>query len=214
MNLYAYETREALITNNSKIDALSGKYLNNQQQVFRNYNYQTKQTSYFYRTNETLIGKCSKPTLIKRHWRLGTRSLNPSNLLSLANKSQHKETIHLKSPKQSTTFIHSPETFQDFQEFLVTNLLLFSHKAEFLHAPLEQSLVSKLRSKCDKNVQSHFTPKPLFHFTFSPESVPLVLAFLNNLDCHADYFDLEETKDFYDTRFKVPPKARNAYLNH
>jgi len=77
MNLYSYEPREALLNGKSKLDALTGKYLNNQQQVFRSYNYETKQTTYFYKTNEQLIVHCTKPHFIKKNYRLGTRSLNP-----------------------------------------------------------------------------------------------------------------------------------------
>jgi hypothetical protein len=43
--------------------------------------------------------------------------------------------------------------------------------------------------------------------------VPLVLAFLNNLDNQANYYDMEESKDFYDPQFKDLNQSRNAYLN-
>jgi hypothetical protein len=210
MNLYTYEQREALLSGKSKLDALTNQYLNNQQQVFRHYDYQTKQTTYFYKTNEQLIGHCAKPTLIKKNYRLGTRALNPLNILNLAQKATKKETVWLKNPLESQ-FSRAQE--KDFQEYLITNLLLFCKKAEFLQAPVEQTHVSKLKSKCDKAVSNHFTPKPLLHFTFKPETVPLVLAFLNNLDHHADYYDMEESKSFYDSRFKDLTESRNAYLN-
>jgi hypothetical protein len=214
MNLYEYETRKALVTNNSKIDALTGEFLPKNQKVFRHYDYQTQQTSYFYKTNEKLVGKCSNPVFIKKNYRLGTRSLNPLNLLKTVQKSTKKPAFFLKKPpNQTSAVIQSTEQFPDFQEFLVTNLLLFCKKAEFIHAPLEQSHVSKLKKKCDQNPANHFTPKPLLHFIFAKETVPLVLAFLNNLDHQANYYDMEESKDFYDARFKDLTESRNAYLN-
>lgn len=214
MNLYEYETREVNLVGKSKLDTLTGQYLNNQQKVFRHYNYQTQQTTYHYRTNEQLVGHCAKPTFIKKNYRLGTRSLNPLNLLNTAQKSRHKETLFLKNlSTQTPTFIHSTEHFKDFQEFLITNLLLFCKSAEFIHAPLEQTHVSKLKKTCDKTISNHFNSRPLLHFTFKPETVPLVLAFLNNLDHHANLYDMEESKDFYDSRFKDLTESRNAYLN-
>jgi hypothetical protein len=212
-NLYEYETRQALFNGKSKLDALTGQPLNNQQQVFRSYDYQTKQTTHYYKANETLTGHCTKPLLIKKNYRLGTRSLNPLNLLNLTKKARHKETLLLKKPHQSPGIIQPTEQFPDFQEFLVTNLLLFCKSAEFLQAPVEQSPVSKLKKTCDKTISNHFTPKPLLHFTFKPETVPLVLAFLNNLDFYANYHDTEESKEFYDSRFTDLNESRNAYLN-
>ena len=161
-NLYAYEQREALIIGNSKIDAQTYQYLPKNQKVFRHYDYQTKQNSYFYRTNETLIGKAQKPRLLKKNFRLGTRSLNPLNLLKLASKSKATQTISFKKPPKtkfqgesklkttSTDFANSlwdKETASpmDFQEFLITNLLTFCKSAEFLHLPLEQNPVPKLK---------------------------------------------------------------------
>jgi len=46
LNLYDYEEREAVIVGKTKTDKLSGEYLNNQQKVFRCYDYETQQTSY------------------------------------------------------------------------------------------------------------------------------------------------------------------------
>jgi len=92
-NLYQYEQKPALLISKHKLDALTGQPLPKNQKVFRYYDYNTAQTSYFYRTNEQLIGKCQKPTLIKKNFRLGTRSLNPLNLLNLATKNSKKETI-------------------------------------------------------------------------------------------------------------------------
>jgi hypothetical protein len=84
MNLYSYEKREAIIRSQSKLDKLTGEYLPKNQKVFRHYDYSTKQTSYYYKTNEKLTGHCAKPCFIKKNYRLGTRSLNPLNLLNLS----------------------------------------------------------------------------------------------------------------------------------
>src|SRR5207253_8975088 len=130
-NLYSYQQKEALLIGKSKQDKLSRQYLNNRQQVFRHYDYTTGQTTYFYRTNETLVGKAQSPQLIKKNYRLATRSLNPLNLLKLASKAKETPTILLKKPKLKPTN-------HDFQEFLITNLLTFCKSAEFLHLPLEQ----------------------------------------------------------------------------
>ncbi len=136
------------------------------------------------------------------------------NILKLAHKPKHKETLLLKNSSPSSGIIHSAEHFSDFQEFLITNLLLFCQKAQFTHLPLEQLHVSKLEKSCDKSVNSHFQTKPVLHFNFAPETVPLVLAFLNNLDFYSDYFDMSESKEFYDSRFTDLTDSRNAYLNH
>jgi hypothetical protein len=82
-----------LLISKHKLDALTGQHLPKNQKIFRYYDYNTAQTSYFYRTNEKLVGKCSKPTLIKKNYRLGTRSLNPLNLLDLAYKDKKKEAL-------------------------------------------------------------------------------------------------------------------------
>jgi hypothetical protein len=212
MNLYVYETRPAILNGKSKLDALTGEYLPKNQTVFRHYDYNTKQTSYFYKSSEQLIGHCANPAFIKKSYRLGTRSLNPLNLLNLAKPSQ--ATLHLKKPSQTSTFLHSTEHFKDFQEFLITNLLLFCQKAEFAHLPLENPQVVKLKAKCDKDISHHFQPKPILHFQFAPETVPLALAFLNTLDHQANYYDMSESKEFYDARFTNLTESRNAYLSH
>jgi hypothetical protein len=93
-------------------------------------------------------------------------------------------------------------------------LLLFSKSAEFTHLPLEQTHIPKLKKKCDQTPPNHFKTKPLLRFTFNPQTVPLVLAFLNNLDHQANYYDMEESKEFYDSRFTNLTESRNAYLNH
>jgi hypothetical protein len=146
--LYQYDQREAVFNGKSKLDKLSGQFLNNQQQVFRNYEYNTEQTTYFYRTNETLVGKVQKPHLIKKNYRLATRALNPLKLLKLASQHSQKSAVLFKKPKiplkmplthtdfanflSKKTAVHT-----DFQEFLITNLLTFCHSAEFINLPLE-----------------------------------------------------------------------------
>jgi hypothetical protein len=125
-----------------------------------------------------------------------------------------KQNLSLKKPPHNQTFLHSPEHFSDFQEFLITNLLLFCQKAEFTQLPLENLQTYKLKKSCDKDVNNHFQTKPILHFSFAKETVPLVLAFLNSLDHQANYYDTEESKEFYDARFTDLTESRNAYLNH
>jgi hypothetical protein len=220
MNSYQYSQREALIIGKSKLDAETKQYLAKNQTVFRHYDHTTEQTTYFYRTNEQLVGKAAKPTLIKKNYRLATRSLNPLNLLKLASKHSQKSAILFKKPKiPPKTAVHT-----DFQEFLITSLLTFCKTAEFINLPLEQDQVPKLQcrsllnelsfhSTCDKTVYHHFKPKPILHFKFTPEVVPIVLAFLNNLDDYASEYDTEESSNFLDSRFTDPTESRNAYLN-
>jgi hypothetical protein len=197
LNLYEYEERVALVSgkdnspqrSKSKLDQLTNQPLNSQQMVFRHYDYQTGQTSYWYRTNERLIGKCAKPTLIKKNYRLGTRSLQPLNLLQLTQKQVRPGQIHFKKPP--------PKTYSsDFQEYLLTSLLLFCETAQFIQLPLEQEQVPK-EVGCNQNIHSHFKSKPLLFFTFSPPAVPLVLQFLDQLDHLAKQFDTESSADFY-----------------
>ena len=141
-NLYDYDQKPALLIGRHKLDALTGLHLPKNQKIFRHYNYETQQTSYFYKSNEQLVGQAQKPYLNKKHFRLGTRSLNPLNLLSLFSKSSQKEVYLAKRPKMQLN--------QDFQEFLITRLLLLCSKAEFLHTPLEQEQVSKEANKCSE----------------------------------------------------------------
>lgn len=210
-NLYSYEEREAFLVNNSKIDAKTGQFLAKNQKIFRSYNYTTEKTSYFYRTNEQLVGKAQKPHLIHKNYRLATRCLKPLNLLKLASKSTQKEAFSLKKPKIQPEI--TTDVYSDFQEFLITRLLVFCKSAEFINLPLEQDQVLKLKGKCDKTIYHHFKPKPILHFKFAPEAVPLVLSFLNNLDFYAEEHDIQESKEFYDSRFSDLAESRNAYLN-
>jgi hypothetical protein len=83
LNLYDYEQRNALLNGKSKIDQLTGAKLNGHQKIFRHYDYTTGQTTYYYKTNRQLVGQRARPVLIKKNYRLGTRSLNPLSLLKL-----------------------------------------------------------------------------------------------------------------------------------
>ncbi|CAG8528430.1 2411_t:CDS:1 [Ambispora gerdemannii] len=206
MNLYDYEEREAILNGKSKVDKLSGEYLNNQQTIFRRYDYTTGQTTYFYRTNESLVGHATKPVLIKKNYRLGTRSLNPLNLLKLADKPKQKEIYSFKKPKQQLK--------QDFQEFLITRLLLLCKSAEFTHIPLEKEHVPKELEKCDQSITNHFQTKPVLRFTFLPQQASLIRTFMEKLDTYAQEYDMEESKDFSAPCFTDPIASRNAYLNN
>jgi hypothetical protein len=104
-NLYEYEQRPVKLARKSKIDQLTGQKLNSQQTIFRHYDYTTEQTSYYYRTNKIAIGKCAKPTLIKKNYRLATRTLYPLSLLKLAKKNQTKPAnivVNLASPTNNS----------------------------------------------------------------------------------------------------------------
>jgi hypothetical protein len=223
-NIYQYETRPALLITKHKLDAETGQPLPKNQKVFRYYDYQTQQTSYFYKTNEQLIGHAAKPVLIKKNYRLGTRSLNPLSLLNLATKHSKKEVYSLKKPKK-------PTVQSDFQEFLITRLLLLCKSAEFLHLPLEQDRVFKENNSCDQLPYTHFQTKPVLHFQFLPENATVVRSFIDKLDNYAREFDLEESQDFYsypithDQKHEIITKingacpcdsarARNQYLNN
>jgi len=189
LNLYDYEQRAVLLP---KLDAQTGQPLNGRQTVFRHYNYQTQATTYFYRTNEQLVGKCLKPVLIKKNYRLGTRCLQPLNLLKLAT-SPKPEQINFQKPKQKQISSYSA----DFQEHLITQLLFFCDTAQFVQLPLEQEQVLQELKQCNQNILAHFKSKPLLHFTFSLSAVPLVLQFLEYLDTLASQFAMESSTDFY-----------------
>jgi len=190
LNLYQYDQKPALLISNHKLDAATGQHLARNQHIFRHYNYQTQATSYYYKTNEQLVGKCANPTLIKKNYRLGTRSLNPLSLLNLATKHCQKELYSFKKPKK-------PAVQPDFQEFLITRLLLLCKTAEFCHLPVEQDHVFKENDTCDQLPYTHFQTKPVLRFTFQPEQATVVRSFIANLDTYATEFDLEESQDFY-----------------
>jgi hypothetical protein len=123
---------------------------------------------------------------------LGTRALNPLNLLNLAKSSPKKPVIKLrKSPLKKKTLTH------DFQEFLITRLLLLCKTAEFTNIPLEQRQISKDAEQCSGSVVAHFQTKPVLHFTFTPEQAGIVREFIEELDDYAEEYDMEESKDFY-----------------
>ena len=193
-NLYDYELKVALCQNGQKLDAQTGQHLPRNQHIFRHFNYQTSQTTYFYRTQEKLVGQCLKPTLLKKNYRLGTRSLNPLNLLSLFSKSSQKATLNFAKFKKS-----APKSFlqKDFQEFLITRLLLLCKTAEFSQLPLEQKQVPKELALCNQSITSHFQTKSVLHFTFEPEQASLIRQFMANLDTYAQEYDLETDQDFY-----------------
>ncbi|CAG8595824.1 11079_t:CDS:2 [Ambispora leptoticha] len=215
--------RTAQLIGKSKLDQITQQPLNNQQTIFRRYDYQNQITTYFYRTHEKLVGQCAKPVLIKKNYRLGTRSLNPLSLLNLASKEVRKEVYLFKKPKNNPVQ-------HDFQEFLITRLLLLCSKAEFLHLPLEQEQVFKENGTCDNLVYHHFKTKPVLHFQFTPKNAPVVRSFIANLDTYAQDYDLEESQDFYsypithDAKHEITKqltglcgceiRARNQYLNN
>jgi hypothetical protein len=221
--LYDYDQKPVLLIGRHKLDAQTGQHLPKNQKIFRHYHYTTNQTSYFYRTNEQLVGKVSNPTLIKKNYRLGTRSLNPLSLLALATKHSKKELYSFKKPKK-------PAVQYDFQEFLITRLLLLCSKAEFTQLPLEQERVSKENGTCDNLIYTHFQTKPVLHFQFLPENAPVVRSFISNLDTYSQEFDLEESQDFnsypiiHDQKHQITQKlgglcgceirARNQYLDN
>jgi len=184
MNLYDYDEQEVIIQGKHKIDQESGAYLAPNQHVFRQ-----SDNTYYYRTNEKLVGKAASPLLIKKNYRLGIHSLNPLSLLKTAKKSARKEALLLQKPKK---------TFKkDFQEFIVSFLLKHCAKAEFLKIPLEQEQVPKSKNGCDGSPVSHFQTKLALHFSFKPEKAEIIKTFFEKLDDYAHLYDLEESKDFY-----------------
>jgi hypothetical protein len=201
-NLYDYETREALLANGSKIDALTGKFLAPNQHLFRR-----ADNTYYYRQNEQVVGRCAKPLIIKKNYRLGNHGLNAQPLMKLARKSKRADTILLsKKPAKNIAAI-------DFQEYLITSLLLLSKKAEFAHLPLEKTNVPKAKNQCDQLDYTHFQTKPVLRFKFAPENAELVKTFINNLDQQAAEFDFIEANEFHDHQFTNPIHSRNAYLH-
>jgi len=222
-NLYDYEQRPALLIGSHKLDPTTGLPLPKNQTIFRHYNYETHQTSYIYRTNERLVGRVQKPYLNKKHFRLGTRSLNPLNLLSLATKHPKKELYQFKKPPK-------PTAPHDFQELLITRLLSLCNKAEFLNTPLEQDQVPKETQQCSNSIYQHFQTKPILRFTFAPENTAVVRTFIDNLDTYTQEYDMEESQDFnsypiiHDQKHKTTKqlnglcgceiRARNQYLDN
>jgi hypothetical protein len=200
--LYEYETREVLIRNNSKFDQLTSQYLAPNQHVFRR-----SDNTYYYKTNEQLTGHCAKPLIIKRNYRLGYHSLSTNSLLKLSQQTKQRE--HLAFQKTLATKI-API---DFQEYLITSLLLLCQKAQFLNLPLEQPKVPKAL-KCDTLGYTHFQKKPTLLFKFAKPNANLIKEFILNLDHQAEIFNIQEKQNFTDHRFTDQIQSRNAYLNH
>src|SRR3954467_4294602 len=201
-NLYSYQEKAASVVNGSKIQALSGEYLPPNQHLFKR-----ADSSYYYRTNEHLIGHCAKPLIIKRNYRLGYHTLSTLPLLKLAGQTK---------PNQPLTFGKKTATKLvpvDFQAYLITSLLVLSSKAQFAHLPLEQAPVPKA-AKCDQLDYTHFQKKPILSFKFARGTADLIRQFMLNLDKQAESFAVDESQHFTDARFTDPLQSRNAYLNH
>ena len=188
--------------NGSKQDDL-GSYLAPNQHLFKR-----QANTYYYRTNETLIGHCAQPLLIKKSYRLGYHSLSTLPLLNLAQPTKPPVSLALRK-KAANKIIPV-----DFQEYLIASLLLLSKKAEFINLPLEQPKVPQTASKCDQLPYTHFQKQPALRFKFAKENAQLARTFLENLDQQAATFDLEEKQDFSDARFMDSTHRRHAYLNH
>lgn len=201
-NLYEYEERKALVHNGSKLDFLTNQQLAPNQHLFRKLD-----NTYYYRTNEQLIGHCAKPLIIKKSYRLGYHSLSTLPLLNLAQLT--KQSASLAFRKKSANKIDPI----DFQEYLIASLLLLSKKAEFINLPLEQATVSKTKDHCDQLAYTHFQKMPALRLKFAPENANLMRTFMENLDHQAEEFDIEEKQNFQDHRFTNPTQSRNAYLN-
>jgi hypothetical protein len=201
-NLYQYEQREAILINGSKYDQATGQYLAPNQHIFRR-----QDNTYYYRTNEQLVGHCAKPLLIKKSYRLGYHSLIILPLLKLSQLTKQKD--HLTFQRKSAAKLVPV----DFQEYLITSLLLLCKKAEFVNLPLEQAKVPK-SAKCDALDYTHFQKKPTLRFKFAKEAAELVKSFMLTLDNQAQEFDIEEKQNFNDSRFINPVQSRQAYLNN
>ncbi|CAI2192609.1 12907_t:CDS:1, partial [Funneliformis geosporum] len=123
---------------------------------------------------------------------------------------------HQPKPQEPLTFPKKLATKlvpQDFQEYLLTSLLLLAKQAEFVNLPLEQPQVPHNGSKCDQLDYTHFQKKPIIRFKFARARASLVKEFMLNLDHQAQTFDLDEAQNFTDNHFPDPLNSRNAYLN-
>jgi hypothetical protein len=190
------------VCNGAKYDQLTGQYLAPNQHIFRR-----SDNTYFYRTNQLLIGHCAKPLIIKKSYRLGNHSLSTLPLLKLSQLTKHQEYLAFRR-KPAAKLVPV-----DFQEYLITSLLLFAKKAEFLNLPLEQPTVLKAKDQCDKLAYTHFQKKPTLRFKFAKENANLAWTFMENLDQQAEEFGLTESQNFQDHRFTDPIQNRNSYLN-
>ncbi len=201
-NLYKYEERKAIVGNGSKRDLLTGKYLAPNQHIFRK-----PDNTYYYRTNEQLVGHGAKPLIIKKNYRLGYHALSTLPLLKLSQATKYQDYLAFRK-KPATKIVPT-----DFQEYLITSLLLMSKKTEFVNLPLEQQKVPQTQGKCDQLDYTHFQKMPVLKFKFAKENANLVRIFMENLDNQAQEFEIEEKQGFIDSRFPNPTMARHAYLN-
>lgn len=199
-NLYAYQEHKATVHKGSKLDML-GRNLPPNQHLFKR-----QDNTYYYRTNEQLIGHCAKPLIIKKSYRLGYHNLSTLPLLNLAQTKQASLAFR-KKPAAKLVPI-------DFQEYLISSLLLLCQKAEFVNLPLEKPTVPQTSHKCDQLAYTHLQKLPTLRFKFAQENASLVRTFMENLDRQATEFDIEEKQQFTDARFVDPVASRNAYLTH
>jgi hypothetical protein len=201
-HLYTYETKEILIKGQSKFDAQTNQFLAPNQHIFRREN-----NTYYFKAHETLVGHCAKPLIIKRNYRLAYHNLSIQPLLKLAQTTKAKESLAFKK-KLAANLLSV-----DFQEYLLTSLLLIAKKAQFLNLPLEQTQVSK-SLQCDQLDYTHFQKKPILLFKFAKTQAEIIRNFMFNLDNQALTFDLDESQNFQDSRFSDSLPSRKAYLNH
>jgi len=202
-NLYNYEEKPALLIDNKhKIDQQSLQPLAPNQHLFKK-----TDNTYCYRTNERLVAQVKSPYLAKKSFRLQTRHLHVPDLLKLAKKHPQKETLLFTKSKEPLK--------RDFQEFIITNLLLMCDKANFIHVPLEQNEVPKNKGSCTKSVEHHFQTKSVLHFIFKSQNSELVKNFFAKLDDYANDYQITESQDFYyyPTSETSKDQARNHYLN-
>ncbi|CAG8684827.1 19139_t:CDS:2, partial [Racocetra fulgida] len=126
----------------------------------------------------------------------------------LARKSKKKEALKLSFGRRKNKILT-----HDFQEFLISRLLLLCQKAEFSKIPLEKEQVPKPSGQCDKSVFNHFQTKSVLNFTFAPENMEVVHQFFNQLDDYAKEYDAEEAQEFFIPQITDPIRSRNSYLN-
>jgi len=144
---------------------------------------------------------------MKRNYRLAYHNLSTQPLLKLALETKQRE--HLTFRKTLANKIIPI----DFQEYLLTSLLLMCQKAQFLNLPLEQPTVPK-PLKFDALDYTHFQRKPVLRFQFTKDQAEIIRNFILNLDNQASEFDIQEKQSFQDQRFTESITSRNAYLNH
>ncbi|CAG8602563.1 2818_t:CDS:1, partial [Ambispora leptoticha] len=166
--------------------AKTGKKLNNNQHIFRRYNYETNQTTYFYRTNRKLVGKRVHPIRTKKHYRIG-RNINPHPLLEQVQNHPTKPVLELKSNQKIYT--------QDFKQLVYSKLSALAETIRIVKIPLPKKYVPKEDNKCIRDVHHHFGFKIITYLTFPPENIPKAKEFLDQLDEHANEYGVPESKD-------------------